>query len=72
MLVLTTLFCMLLIQLDLGIACVHSVQRLAMSFAVMHNVRLYRTHARLAVYAAKGNSKIAAESVIYLKQRCTL
>ncbi len=28
---------MLLGQLDLGIACVHLVQRLAMSVAVMHN-----------------------------------
>ncbi len=37
MLVLTTLFCMLLAQLNLGITCVHLVQRLAMSVAVMHN-----------------------------------
>ena len=32
-----TLFCMLLTQLDLGIMCVHLVQRLVMSVAVMHN-----------------------------------
>ncbi len=39
MLVLTTLFLMLLAQPDLGIACLHSVKRLAMSIAValMHN-----------------------------------
>lgn len=30
------LFCMLLTQLDLGIMCVHLVQRLAMSVAIMH------------------------------------
>ena len=39
MLVLTTVFCMLLAQLYLGIACLHPVKRLAMSIAVavMHN-----------------------------------
>ncbi len=39
MLVLPTLFCMLLAQSDLGIACLHSVKRLAMSIAIalMHN-----------------------------------
>ncbi len=39
MLVLTTLVCMLLAQLDLGIASLHSVKRLVMSVAVavMHS-----------------------------------
>jgi len=37
MLVLTTLSCMLLAQLDLRITCVHLVQKLAMSVAVMQN-----------------------------------
>ncbi len=71
MLVMTTLFCMLLIQLDLGIACVHSVQRLAMSFAVIHNFILSRTHAGLAVYAAKDSVRLL-QKALYLKQRCTL
>ncbi len=34
MLVLPALFCMLLAQPDLGIACLHSVKRLAMSVAI--------------------------------------
>ena len=71
MLVMTTLFCMLLIQLGLGIACVHSVQRLATSFAVMHDFRLSRTHAGLAVYAAKETVRLL-QKALYLKQRCTL
>ena len=39
MLVLPTLHCMLLAQSDLGIACLHSVKRLAMpvAIALMHN-----------------------------------
>ncbi len=54
MLVLTTLNCMLLAQLDLEIASLHSVKRLAMSVAVavMHKSHYLRSHASLAVHAA--------------------
>jgi len=73
--VLPTLFGMLLAQPDLGIACLQSVKRPAMSVAVETHAHftLFRTHADLAVHACKkGNDKIAVESAIYLKHKYSL
>ncbi len=59
MLVLTNLFCMLLIQLDLVIAYTHAVQRMTMPHAVMHIFTLaFRNHAGPAVHAAKVTVKL--------------
>ena len=61
---------MLLMQLEMEIACVHSVHRLAMSYAEFQFVFL--ESCRPCSAHSKENCRIAAESVIYLKQRCSM
>lgn len=64
MLVLTTLFCMLLIQLDLMVAYMYSVQRMAMSHAVMHIFSfVFKNYAGFAVHAAKETVKLLQKAL---------
>ncbi len=65
MLVLTILFCMLLVQLDLAIAYTHLVQTMATSRAIMHIFSLVsRNHVGLAVHAAKETVKLLQKHYI--------